>query len=112
MVVQRRCMGLLAGLTSAVVIFIAATGSSAAASASRLADPPVGPHSQDEARHVHTAPRLPIARTRPHALSTQAGTALHPASVVAAAVPSVQREVLGFAPYWELGLESGWRYDL
>ncbi len=28
------------------------------------------------------------------------------------AVPTVDREVLGFAPYWELPAHGGWRYDL
>jgi len=35
-----------------------------------------------------------------------------PVAAVSAAIPSVSRDVLGFAPYWELSQNAGWRYDL
>jgi hypothetical protein len=105
---------LTAGLVAAASVTHAVT---AAAAAPAPHDPSSGPHARDEARHAVTTPKLPPAYTKIQPLRAQPKQAsvlpgAVPVAAVNLAVPSVNREVLGFAPYWELPANAGWRYDL
>src|SRR5947208_6047696 len=80
------------------------------------ADPSIGPNARDEARHARdplqlqaatssVQPRQPRpAAPRSHPFSAD-GSAIKPAG-------GVDREVLGFAPYWAIANNSQWNYSL
>ncbi|TME24997.1 MAG: hypothetical protein E6I68_03410, partial [Chloroflexi bacterium] len=104
-----------AGLTFAQASPVAATRSSVA-----QFDPQLGPHARDQARHrsdqlslspAHSAivPRqsagMPTGAARP------ASGQLMPSSAVSYRGP-LQREVLAFAPYWNLSQNRFWNYGL
>jgi spore germination protein YaaH len=74
-------------------------------------DPAVGPHARDEARHAGQRLFFLPARTAPLPRSATASRS----SSAAAPTPAnggLTREVFGFAPYWAIGQNSSWRYDL
>src|ERR1700736_239531 len=78
-------------------------------------DPTVGPMTRDEARHAHdplhfTAAQGPIQPLRPRA-ARDAAAPVAPAAAATAAGP-LQREIFGFAPYWELAQNTNWNYSL
>lgn len=111
--------GRVGGLALALALCAALFSPSAPARAARgaVADPPHGPHAQEERAHAPGAPRLPAANTtiRPLVSEKVAG---RPSSIaprglaVAAAAPSPTREVFGFAPYWALPDAGRWNYGL
>ena len=77
-------------------------------------DPTVGPMTRDEARHAHDALRFTQAQgsirpLRPRAATTAAAPA---ATTSATTAGPLQREVFGFAPYWELAQNTNWNYSL
>src|SRR5437868_988798 len=109
---------LLIGLSVAVSLSAATLGSQVAAAAGPgpLADPAVGPHARDDA--AHRTQRLNLAPARTAIIARQARrSATNTGAAAAAAVGSVnpgplQREVLGFATYWEIGNNASWNYSL
>ncbi|TME52864.1 MAG: hypothetical protein E6I60_09315, partial [Chloroflexi bacterium] len=90
--------------------------SMAASSASPVraihADPAIGPHAGDEAAHAQDRVRLTpahspiVARRVPSAAAGALGLA------APAANSTLTREVLGFAPYYELSQRANWNYAL
>jgi len=77
-----------------------------------LADPAIGPHARDEARHAGMAIRFTPAgspilpRSAPYARDV----AVRPMALSASG--GVTREVFGFAPYWALSGNANWSYNL
>src|SRR5437879_4964212 len=84
-------------------------------SASHPADPTIGPHAAADAAHSHdvlhfspsTSPIAPRRAAQPGV----AGTAPVPNATIANG-GALRREVLGFAPYWELSQQANWNYSL
>ena len=109
---------LLIGLSVAVSLSAATLGSQVAVAAGPgpLADPAVGPHARDDA--AHRTQRLNLAPARTAIIARQARrSATNTGAAAAAAAGSVnpgplQREVLGFATYWEIGNNASWNYSL
>ena len=115
--VRWKTRGILSALLALAALSLAGLPSAAITARPPLHDPPTGPHAREEARHVHDLLHVTPAQSRPQPLATRPkGAALLPGAIpvaaVSAATPSVSRDVLGFAPYWELSLNAGWRYDL
>jgi GH18 family chitinase len=86
----------------------------------RRADPQVGPHAADEAKHrdqrvaltpAHSAILPRRSATVPGSLAARsAGPRLAQASALNGR--PAQREVMGFVPYWSLPAEASWDYSL
>src|SRR5215471_10790298 len=117
MVTSRTLRILLVALLPLAALSLAIVPTSAVVSRPPLHDPPAGAHAREDARHVHDPLHLTPAQSRPQPLATRPkGAALvqgaMPVAAVRAAARSVSRDVLGFAPYWQLSLNAGWRYDL
>src|SRR5215471_9902229 len=117
MVTSRTLRILLVALLPLAALSLAIVPTSAVVSRPPLHDPPAGAHAREEARHVHDALHTTPAQSRPQPLATRPKGApllpgAMPVAAVSAAIPSVSRDVLGFAPYWELSQNAGWRYDL
>ena len=103
------------GLAAALLVPISAT-SHAASPAAIAADPIVGPNARDEARHRLDRPQFQPASTgvQPRQLHDPE-TANQPFSLQEPAINpagGVDREVLGFAPYWAIGTSSQWNFSL
>lgn len=86
-------------------------------------DPASGPHAAEDTRHAKQAKVLAPAVTAPVARQNwdlpplPAGAkypsrGAAPAAATTAAGPYLQREVLGFAPYWNLSQNANWNYHL
>jgi len=78
-------------------------------------DPVVGPNAQDEARHSHDLLSLAPARTVPQPRQLRSSTPTNRARIQGAVTNpagGVDREVLGFAPYWEISNNANWNYSL
>ncbi len=106
----------LRGVLGTAVLLIATASNPVPAIAGShvIADPAVGPHARDEARHLHDRLRFTLAHSsilsrqpRPVAL----GAAMVAPATAAPAGP-LQREVFGFVPYWELSNNGSWNYSL
>src|ERR1700682_4397813 len=79
-----------------------------------VGDPAIGPHAAADAAHGHDAlhyppatPPIPPRRMAP----SIAGSAPRPYATIAKG-GALRREVLGFAPYWELSQQANWNYSL
>jgi len=85
------------------------------ASVSHPADPAIGPHAAADAAHSHDAlqftPSTSAIAPRRVAQPGLAGTAPGPSATIANG-GALRREVLGFAPYWELSQQGNWNYTL
>jgi len=90
------------------VIALTAPGTSLAAGAAtpRWADPAVGPHARDDARHREDRLQFTLAGT-----ASQARVA-GPAALTPPSGRPLQREVFAFAPYWALSQNANWNYSL
>jgi len=79
-------------------------------------DPSVGPHAADDARHRHDRLRLQPATGPVGARVLRPGTTSLPRYGMQAAAINpaggVDREVFGFAPYWEIANWSQWNFSL
>jgi hypothetical protein len=79
------------------------------------ADPAFGPHAAADAAHSHDAlhftPSTGAIAPRRAAQPGIAGTAPGPYATIANG-GALRREVLGFAPYWELSQQGNWNYTL
>ena len=98
------------GLTVASALPVAA-----ATSAAVQPDPAVGPNARDEARHAHDVLSLAPARSVPQPRQVRSSTPTKRAGIQAAVInpaTGVDREVLGFAPYWEISSNANWNYSL
>src|SRR5712691_10593109 len=103
-------LGLVAGL-----LFPPPLSAVAASPGVSHADPVVGPNARDEARHIRDRLQLsptttPVQPLHPRSASgtrlfSIQGPATNPAG-------GVDREVLGFAPYWAIANSSQWNYSL
>ena len=84
-------------------------------SASHPADPTIGPHAAADAAHshdvLHFSPSTTPIAPRRAAQPGVAGTAPVPNATIANG-GALRREVLGFAPYWELSQQANWNYSL
>lgn len=114
----RMARRLLALRAISVVIALAgmslATAEAATTGPLKNADPSVGPNARDEMRHTHD--RLHFDAARSPILPRQSIAAVHTSSRMQPAgfnaAGGVQREVLGFAPYWSLSSGGNWNYSL
>ena len=105
----------LLALISGLSLPVARPVMAAAGAPSIHADPAVGPNAQDEARHSHDALHLAAARTAIQPLQPHRAAPMNQAGVQGAAInpaSGVDREVLGFAPYWEIANNASWNYSL
>lgn len=103
-VLARLCpaTALLVGLIAPQPLPVAASAPSV-----QHADPTIGPHALDEARHAHDlVPMAPI----PAAFQTR--RAPNTTSSPTYGGSGLNREVFGFAPYWALAAGSTWDYSL
>jgi len=109
-------VGLILLLTVANGLTVAASLPVAAATPAAVQqDPVVGPNAQDEARHAHDLLSLAPARTAIQPLQRRASAPLNRAGIQGAVTNpagGVDREVLGFAPYWEISSNANWNYSL
>jgi spore germination protein YaaH len=110
---RRQALSIVALLSTLSLLSVGAppTVSAASANAAARQDPTIGPLTRDEARHLHDALRFtpaqgPIRPLRPR--SAVGGAAA--AATTSTGPP--QREVFGFAPYWELSQNANWNYSL
>lgn len=106
-----RKLATLALLTVVQLLPVAALRSPVVHAASGM-DPAIGPHARAElayaGRHFSFAP----ASSSPIPLrAARTGATAGPATA-AVAQGALQRQVLGFAPYWELSTNSNWNYSL
>jgi hypothetical protein len=115
-------------LVAAGIALNAALGTAAASQAAPVAppaqtrptvqaDPVVGPNARDESRHrqdtFHFAPAsTPILPRRTGAAIGRGGSAAASSPAVSTSSGALQREVFGFAPYWELSNHANWNYSL
>lgn len=79
------------------------------------ADPAVGPHAREDARHAGDQLRFTPSTTATLPRQLKPATPLSPGAAVATTGGGpLKREVLGFAPYWALAnhQQSGWNYSL
>src|SRR5438093_1670527 len=113
---MRRPAAIVSLLSAISLMSIGAPPIMSTASASGVVrqDPTVGPMTRDEARHAHDALRFTQAQgsirpLRPRAATTAAAPA---ATTSATTAGPLQREVFGFAPYWELAQNTNWNYSL
>lgn len=112
-----RAVAVRAALLATAVISLATLGAQAPASAAapRFSDPQIGPHARDEQLHRSDVLRFTPARSAIVPLRVRAARTAAPAgsSVAALATPPIlQKEVFGFAPYWELANNGNWDYTL
>ncbi len=92
------------------------------AAAPAVRDPAVGPNTSFDLAHRHDALHFTPSTTAiiPRRTTRTAGSAAAPAGTYSAPVPAstignggaLRREVLGFAPYWELSHQGNWNYSL
>jgi spore germination protein YaaH len=108
---------LIASLALVAGLVLPASLSAVAASPSVVqADPSVGPNARDEARHARDPLQLqPATSTVQPRQPRRAGKAVQPLSPLGSAINpagGVDREVLGFAPYWAIANNAQWNYSL
>src|SRR6266576_3714411 len=110
---MRKHLGALLTLGGIIAGVVSTSPTVASAATAPIADPSIGPHTRDEARHqhdqLHFAPASsPIVPRRARAAAPAAPGAA-PASV-----GNLSREVFAFAPYWALssGAQANWKYNL
>ena len=106
---------LLSGLLFASIITLSHPMAPLAASGPTIAhqtDPSIGPHARDSAAHAQDRIRFTPAQSPiiPRHVPQTASNAVSPGPT--ADNPTLTREVLGFAPYYELGKRSNWNYSL
>jgi spore germination protein YaaH len=107
----------LVSTVTMVVSMGALTNLQAPAQASSVApsDPAIGPNTLFDLAHQHDSLHFTPATTSPiprrSTQSPAAGLAPSPNSTVANG-GALRREVLGFAPYWELSQQNNWNYSL
>jgi spore germination protein YaaH len=78
-----------------------------------MRDPAVGPHAADEARHAGQTLQFTPSSTRPiPRRAPTSAAAANPVSPAGATVGGgrLLREMLGFAPYWEMNASGNWKY--
>jgi spore germination protein YaaH len=114
---MRKHLCALLAVSAIVTAVVSTSPTVAVAIASQPADPLIGPHLRDEARHIrdqlHFSPASgPILPRRSRAASASAPGAAPGAAP--ASVGNLTREVFAFAPYWALSAnaQTGWRYNL
>src|SRR5256885_11244124 len=105
---------LIAGVVLALGLLPVPPTAVAASPSVTHADPAVGPNALDEARHAHDPLQLQPATTAIQPLHARRmpmqpyqlqGPTTNPAG-------GVDREVLGFAPYWSIADSGRWNYSL
>lgn len=103
-----------------MLIAVAAIGSvgsrpvAAAAAQVQQADPAIGPHTRDEARHQHDVLKFAPASGTTMPLRQRAAAAATGPNALIASHGDLSKEVLGFAPYWALNSnqQTIWKYNL
>src|SRR5256714_7930569 len=105
----------LAGGLLAILAAVSPARVAAAPAIGSPSDPAIGPHTRADLAHrhdvLHFAPATaPVIPRRPFPLGA-AGSAPLPNSPIANG-GALRREVLGFAPYWQLSQNGNWNYSL
>ena len=108
---------LIATLALVAGMVLPASLSDVAASPSvAQADPSIGPNARDEARHAHDPlqlqPATSTVQPRQPRSAAPLGQPLSPLGSAINPAGGVDREVLGFAPYWAIPNNAQWNYSL
>src|SRR5438874_1158898 len=108
---------LIASLALVAGMVLPASLSDVAASPSvAQGDPSIGPNARDEARHAHDPlqhqPATSTVQPRQPRSAAPLGQPLSPLGSAINPAGGVDREVLGFAPYWAIPNNAQWNYSL
>ena len=103
----------LALMTSVLAgLLLVNTNSATAVGMAPASDPTVGPNARDDARHASDHLSFAPAQSKPLPRKLAATPVAKSGRQNAQALGGLQREVLGFAPYWSLAQHANWNYNL
>ena len=106
----------MACATLVAALFVPTLSGLAASPSVTHADPSMGPNARDEARHAHDPLHFAPATTAIQPLRARralpASQPYQPQGPATNPAGGVDREVLGFAPYWAIANSSQWNFSL
>src|SRR5437899_531798 len=105
---MRKHLGALLTVGGIIAGLAFASPTVASATTAQIADPVIGSHLRDEARHAHDQLHFSPASSPILPRQARAGSVAAPAAPGAtpASVGNLTREVFAFAPYWALSANA------